>query len=73
MAAPTFLSSDERGIDGSRMADYDYGQWNGRGRPAHFQVFRAYQEGRPWAYADYWKARKSYLLKLAHRPLEHQD
>jgi hypothetical protein len=65
MAEPTVRSSYERGIDGSRMADYDYGYQNGKGKPAVFELSKGYQEGRPWAYAEYWKVRKLQLLNQA--------
>jgi hypothetical protein len=71
MAEPTLRSSYDRGIDGSRMADYDYGYRNGKGKAAVFEVFRAYQEGRPWVYADYWKDRKLQLLNQAQPPELH--
>ncbi len=46
--------NDERGIDGSRMADYDYGFRSGFGKRHTFDVSEAYQEGHPWVYADHW-------------------
>jgi hypothetical protein len=54
MAYRVGYSNDERGIDGSRMADFDYGLLNGFGRRHSFDVSEAYQQGRPWIYADYW-------------------
>ncbi len=55
MSDQTISRPDDRGIDGSRMADYVYGRPNGYGKTTSFHVTRAYQEGHPWIYADYYQ------------------
>lgn len=55
MRDQTISRPDDRGIDGSRMADYVYGMPNGYGKPPSFHITRAYQEGRPWIYAEYYQ------------------
>ncbi len=47
-------SEDQRRIDVSRQADYDYGLRSGFSCRGHFSPLDAYQESKYWVYAEYW-------------------